>query len=236
MSFMLSRVCARSIQLPPFPYRPNQHFRGGYVTNQRYNLKWPRRRVCASPRDLITSIHRVAESLEILRNSEAVDSTIHSPRMCMVLRYGVLGGSRRLDLLHSAAHPRLVAQVFLAEDAFHVLLLTLDLVALDHVQHQRQEQDGPKRVPEGGYPRVDHGHREVGGVAGVAKRSVGDQLRHLLSRVDRGVSVPHREEEPSVEQHPAGDERPPEAAYYVARQEGNVDPLSSSNPKTRGSR
>ena len=53
--------------------------------------------------------------------------------MCMVLRYGVLGSSRRLDLLHPAAHPRLIAQVFLAEDAFHVLLLALDLVVLDHV-------------------------------------------------------------------------------------------------------
>jgi hypothetical protein len=47
-------------------------------------------------------------------------------------------GFRKVGLLHPAPHTRLVFQVLLAEDAFQVLLLALDLVALDYVHHQRQ--------------------------------------------------------------------------------------------------
>ena len=94
------------------------------------------------------------------------------------LRYSPIAATRpsqRLGLLHPAPpHTRLGVKVLLAEDAFHILLLALDLVALYHVHYQRQEQDGLQRVREGSYLRVDRSHREVGGVAGVAKRSVSD--------------------------------------------------------------
>src|SRR5829696_2711451 len=47
---MLSTLCTRSMPLSPIPYRPSNILGRSFVTNQRYNLNWPRRRVCASSR------------------------------------------------------------------------------------------------------------------------------------------------------------------------------------------
>src|SRR4051812_31135565 len=65
----------------------------------------------------------------------------HLPQVASIYRASDKTNSRKFRLLHPAANPALVGQVLLSEGAFQVLLLALDLVALDYVQHQRQQQD-----------------------------------------------------------------------------------------------
>src|SRR5215216_1365900 len=85
-----------------------------------------------------------------------------------------LWNSKKLRLLHPAAHPLLVVQVLLAEGAFQVTLLALDHLALDDVHHQRQQEDGPQRVTKKGDPGVDHDEGKVSGVAAETEGSFGD--------------------------------------------------------------
>src|SRR5215203_5681910 len=110
-------------------------------------------------------------------------------------------GSRKVaearEPLHPAAHPRLIGQVLLSEGAFQVTLLPLDHLPLNHVPHQRQQDDGPKRAPENGYPSVDHRQSEVAWVAAVAERPILDDSGYGLVDVHRSVSAAHRPSEPS---------------------------------------
>src|SRR5918998_3096157 len=97
--------------------------------------------------------------------------------------------SRKLSLLHPAAHSPLVGQVLLSEGAFQIPLLALDHLALDYVQHQRQQQDGPQSVPKNGYPSVEHRQGEVAGVAAVAERPVLEEAGHGLVGAERSVGA-----------------------------------------------
>ncbi len=80
-------------------------------------------------------------------------------------RRRVFSETQLLSLLHPAAHPPLVGQVLLPKGAFQITLLTLDHLALDYVQHQRQEEDGPQSVPKNGYPGVEYRQGEIAGVS-----------------------------------------------------------------------
>src|SRR5918998_972932 len=131
---------------------------------------------------------------------------------------------------------RLVAQVLFAELAFQVALLPFDYPALDHHQRRRQKEDGPERVGEAGYSRVDHGHREITGVAGVPERPVRYQARHRLLRVDRRTGASQGPEEPVHKQHPADEERPSEDAPHPAWQEGDREPPVEQQPQNQRSR
>src|SRR5215203_4733215 len=133
----------------------------------------------------------------------------------------ILGGSIGRDL-RPAAHPRLVGQVLLPEGAFQVTLLALDHLALDQVHHQRQEEDDPQSVPQGSYPGVDHGQREVGRVAAVAERTCSGQPRNGPVGAHRRVGVAHGLAPPASDQRPATYEWPADDARHAARQEGEV--------------
>src|SRR5215211_8507353 len=87
-------------------------------------------RASIRPTSATALIHLVARRPASWRNGAEKPSRPFSDS------YGIL---RKLRLLHPAAHPSLVVQVLLAEGAFQVTLLAFDHLALDHVQHQRQE-------------------------------------------------------------------------------------------------
>src|SRR5215208_1052603 len=133
----------------------------------------------------------------------------------------ILGGSIGRDL-RPAAHPRLVGQVLLPEGAFQVTLLALDHLALDQVHHQRQEEDDPQRVPQSGYPGIDHGQREVGRVAAVAERTCRGQPGNGPVGAYRCVGVAHSFAPPAPDQRPPTYEWPADDTHHAARQEGDV--------------
>src|SRR5215207_4219401 len=130
--------------------------------------------------------------------------------------------SRKLSLLHPAAHPSLIGQVLLSEGAFQVTLLALDHLTLGYVQHQRHEEDGPQSIPKNGYPSVEHRQREVAGVAAVAERPVLDEAGYGLVGAERSVGAMHRPSEVRRERHPTSHKWPPEDARHPGRQEGDL--------------
>src|SRR5215210_5614561 len=137
--------------------------------------------------------------------------------MSFIHRAAEKSSSRKLSLLHPAAHPPLVCQVLLSEGAFQITLLALDHLALDYVQHQRHEEDGPQSVSKNGYPGVEHRQREVAGVATVAERPVLDEAGYGLVSAERSVGAVNRTSEPRRERHPTSHKRPPEDTRHPAR-------------------
>src|ERR671921_1096699 len=142
--------------------------------------------------------------------------------------------SRKLSLLHPAAHPPRVGQVLLSEGAFQITLLALDHFALDYVQCQRQEEDGPQSVPKNRYPDVDHRQREVAGVAAVAERPLLDEAGYGLVGAERSVGAVNCPSEPRRERYPTSHKRTPEDACHPARQEGDVQHSVHKQPQEEG--
>src|SRR5829696_113514 len=142
--------------------------------------------------------------------------------------------SWKLRLLYPAPNPCLIGQVLLSEGAFQVTFFAPDHFALDHVHHNRQQQDCPERVSEYRYPSVEHRKSQVSRVAGVAEGSVCDQARYGLIGADGRTRPLDGSHEPSTHHPTATEESPSERACHPARQEGNVQASVEHQPCDQG--